>query len=74
MQTIFKAKDDKVQRQKLQRKFLAKENDRLLEKVLCYDVVSVIMNSLYESGNALLVNDHAVDSKMLRKEINNLEH
>ena len=46
------------------------DSDRLLEKVLEVDILSIIMNDLYKSGTSMLVEDHCA---FLNKEIETLK-
>ena len=47
--------------------------DRLLEDVLGADIISVLMNAIYESCNSMLIADHTDDNQMLRQEIEKLK-
>ena len=50
------------------------DSDRLLEKVLEADILSIIMNDLYKSGTSMLVEDHCADNHLLNQEIETLKH
>jgi FtsZ-binding cell division protein ZapB len=57
--------------QQRKNRFLKTDSDRLLEKVLEADILSIIMNDLYKSGTSMLVEDHCA---FLNKEIETLKH
>ena len=46
---------------KRRNQFLQNENDRLMERVLNDDIISVVMNSLYEHGTDMLTAEHCDD-------------
>lgn len=73
MINVFNATETSISKHKQQNKVLKSENDHLLEQVLYADIYSVIMNSLYESGTSMLVDDHSDDKECMLKQIETLK-
>jgi hypothetical protein len=72
MINIFKSNENAILVQKQRNRALRNDADRLLEQVLNADILSVIMNALYESDTSMLVDDHSVDNDLLKTEIETL--
>ena len=70
---IFKANENAFLAQKQRNKVLKNASDRLLEQVLNADIISVIMNALYETGTSMLVDDHCADNDLLKHEVESLK-
>jgi hypothetical protein len=69
MINVFNSNENAILVQKQRNRVLKNDADRLLEKVLNADILSVIMNALYESGTSMLVEDHCADNDLLNTEI-----
>ena len=74
MMEIFQATENTISKEKRRNKVLQKQSDRLLEFVLNADILSVIMNALYESGTSSLVDDHKTENELLKDEIVKLKY
>ena len=73
MITIFNATKQSISKQKSRNKVLQNDADRLLEYVLNADIISVIMNALYESGTSIIVDDQTADNNLAKHEIETLK-
>ena len=74
MMEVFEATENTISKEKRRNKVLQKQSDRLLEFVLNADILSVIMNDVYESGTSALVDDHKTENALLKGEIEKLKY
>lgn len=73
MINVFNSNENAILVQKQRNRVLENDADRLLEKVPNADILSVIMNTLYESGNSMLVEYHCADNDLLNTVIETLK-
>ena len=73
MINIFKSNQNGILVQKQRNRALRNDADRLLEQVVNADILSVIMNALYESGTSMLVDDHCDDIELFSKQVETLK-
>jgi chaperonin cofactor prefoldin len=73
MINVFNLNENAILVPQQKNRFLKTDSDRLLEKVLEADILSIIMNDLYKSGTSILVEDHCADNDLLNKEIETLK-